>query len=257
MLVECKNCGAPLDVEGNATFVECQFCQQTNKVASTRTLMAATPANWQAPTQWTEADREAARKVLLATAGATAATGGSGCIIAAVIMVATLVVGGVITAIVLRKVEQAVGSVPGTPFGMTAPPSWDGTVPFSCGGNDQVTIDGVTANLPNDVAITVTANCALTITNSTINARVGVDADGNRAVRLHSSVVSATATGIFLNGNKQLVLDQSDVIAGGVGVQASGNAQIQLNGGKIEGSPSVATSGNARLQNQGGNLIDR
>lgn len=255
MLVECKNCGAPLDVEGNATFVDCQYCKQTNKVASTKTLMMATPAGWQAPPQWTEADRLATQRAIAATATTAAATtGATGCISAIVGLVVTIVVGGVIGFTALTGSTDSFTDIPGAP-GLLGP-VWDGTAPFACGGNDSVTIEGVTANLPNDTAIRVSSNCELTIIGSSITARVGIEADGNRSVRLQNTVIQATETGIFIGGNKQLVLDQSDVVAGGIGVHASGNAQTQLRGGKIEGSPAMSTSGNARLENLGGNVVD-
>ncbi|HJL14295.1 MAG TPA: hypothetical protein RMH99_01495 [Sandaracinaceae bacterium LLY-WYZ-13_1] len=53
MIVECRNCGAPLEVERGHAFAQCSYCGRTNKVKSARTLMAERPASWQPPPTWT------------------------------------------------------------------------------------------------------------------------------------------------------------------------------------------------------------
>lgn len=53
MIVECKNCGAPLDVDGQSRFVRCSYCQKTNRVRTMRTLHFERPQGWVPPPTWT------------------------------------------------------------------------------------------------------------------------------------------------------------------------------------------------------------
>lgn len=94
MIVACQNCGAPLDVRGASPVVDCSYCGRVNRVASARTLMAVTPPDWVAPSEWTDADRERARNAALAGVGIAAATSGlGGC---AALGFALVVVGGLV-----------------------------------------------------------------------------------------------------------------------------------------------------------------
>jgi hypothetical protein len=52
VIVECKHCGAPLDVERSSAFARCSYCGHTNKVKSAKTLMAESPAAWTPPPVW-------------------------------------------------------------------------------------------------------------------------------------------------------------------------------------------------------------
>jgi LSD1 subclass zinc finger protein len=52
MLVECKKCGAPLDVNGAHRFVRCSYCDSVNRVRTMHTLAPQTPAQWQPPPSW-------------------------------------------------------------------------------------------------------------------------------------------------------------------------------------------------------------
>lgn len=61
MLIECKNCGAPLDVTGRESFVKCRYCDHSSKVASLRTVAQATPEGWRAPSEWRPPEHVPAR----------------------------------------------------------------------------------------------------------------------------------------------------------------------------------------------------
>ncbi len=52
MLLECKNCGAPLDV-GNQINAKCGYCKASSVVKTMRSLAMQTPPGWQPPPQWT------------------------------------------------------------------------------------------------------------------------------------------------------------------------------------------------------------
>jgi LSD1 subclass zinc finger protein len=53
MLVECTNCGAPLDVTPTSRLVTCAYCDKKNVVAKMTTMQLQTPARWAPPRQWT------------------------------------------------------------------------------------------------------------------------------------------------------------------------------------------------------------
>lgn len=52
MLVECKNCGAPLELRNTDRFVRCSYCDKVNRVRTMRTMAPETPAGWQPPPTW-------------------------------------------------------------------------------------------------------------------------------------------------------------------------------------------------------------
>lgn len=250
MLVECDNCGAPLHVEPGAIFVTCRYCSHSNKVAGTRTLMAMTPSDWQPPVQW---DVQHRRAIQGATAGAVAATGIAGCVPAVFGVVGVLVaIGGVVFAVLMNAPSSSGFSVPAI-----SAPVWDGTTPFVCSGNDDLRVEGVTANLPGQVAVSVRQNCRLELVDCRITARVGVEAEGNRSVRLTRCTIQASETGALVSQNKALELSDTTVIAAEAAVEATGNGRIILHGGQLEGSPAVRTEQAARFDQRGGQVVDK
>lgn len=250
MIVQCSNCGAPLDVLGSETHVQCKYCGLSNQVRKMKTLHAITPVGWTAPPTWTP---QAPPQVyyppvypqVVAAPAAAAGTSMVGCAIAGVVVL--MVAAGVMVPLMQSGVISA-------PWN-----SWDGTGPFRCGGNDSVRISGVTANLPRDTAITVEANCELEIVDSNITAWQGIEAGGNRRVVIRNSTIRATGTGIRADGNKHIELINSTVIAsGGPGVEASGIAHVLVEGGRVEGTPlAITTDALARAEvRAGGQLVN-
>ncbi len=65
MIIECKHCGAPLDIQPNATLARCAYCGTTQRVKTATTQFRQTPAGWHAPAQWTPPVQAAARSVPL------------------------------------------------------------------------------------------------------------------------------------------------------------------------------------------------
>lgn len=52
MLVECSNCGAPLDVKEGQAYTTCAYCRHKSLTRHLLTVAAHTPAGWQPPGEW-------------------------------------------------------------------------------------------------------------------------------------------------------------------------------------------------------------
>ncbi len=120
------------------------------------------------------------------------------------------------------KAGMSAGGSSSRSAGGTTVSRWDGKAPFSCGGNDAITITGVKANL-SSTAISAGGNCALTLVGCDITAPVAIDAVGNAAV---------TVTGGSLNGSTNAV-------------KASGNAVVNIAGTTVTGK--TQASGSAKI----------
>jgi hypothetical protein len=68
---------------------------------------------------------------------------------------------------------------------------WDGKTTFECGGNDVITLSGVTATV-SGTAVKAMGNCQLTLTGVSITAAVGIDASGNAKVNMAGGSINAT-----------------------------------------------------------------
>jgi hypothetical protein len=94
----------------------------------------------------------------------------------------------------------------------SAAAKWDGKSPFECGANDNVTINGVKANL-SATAITAGGNCKLTLVNVNVTAPTAIEASGNAVVNV---------TGGSLNGST-------------FAVHAGGLAKVSMTGTTVTG----------------------
>lgn len=52
MIIECGNCGAPLDVKEGKNLTRCAYCNSTSRVGTTKTIAAVTPQGWKPPQEW-------------------------------------------------------------------------------------------------------------------------------------------------------------------------------------------------------------
>jgi hypothetical protein len=152
----------------------------------------------------------------------------TGCIIS--IVMAVLVV-GIIAAlgIYFAYVWKKSGGLDGTTAsgGAAAGAKWDGTSTFSCAGNDNVAITGVTANIKSGNAIEAAGNCHLTLAGVNITAPTVISASGNAQV---------TVTGGNLTGSS-------------TAIEADGNAHVTVVGAKVTGK--VSKGGLAKVDGVG------
>jgi len=253
MLVECSHCGAPLDVRDDARLVKCAYCDHANRVRTMHTLAPKPPPDWVPPKQWTPPPHKHVPSAQPLVYHQVKSRGRSwivglaviGSLIGIAVPILTSVLPALIASGQLDQLGRAVGL-----------PAWDGTRPFSCGGNDSVVIENVTAVLPEDTAITIEANCDVRILNSTITARRGIRADGNRRVVIEKSRIQSTSTAIWADGNKRIELIDSEVTTGDIAIRAGGNVEVVLTGGHVSGAPPLSLSANAGVERHGAELID-
>lgn len=253
MLVECSHCGAPLDVRDDARIVKCAYCDHANRVRTMHTLAPKPPPDWAPPKQWTPPPHKhvpSTRPLVYHQprargrgwiVGLSVVTG----LITLAVPILTDVLPSLITSGQLDRLGRAVGLR-----------AWDGTSPFSCGGNDSVVIENVTAVLPDDTAITIEANCDVRIVSSDITARRGIHADGNRRVVIEKTRIQSTGAAIWADGNKRIELIDSEVTTGDIAVRAGGNVEVVISGGRVSGAPPLSLSANADVERHGAELID-
>jgi len=102
--------------------------------------------------------------------------------------------------------------------------AWDGSRPFQCSGNEEVSVENVHAELNAGTAVSVSGNCHFTCTDCTIKAQTVIEAGGNGNVL----IVNGTVVG-------------SDTL-----VDASGNARVNISG-NVTASGAVKESANAKV----------
>ena len=249
MIVECTNCGAPLDVADNAGSVRCSYCNKANRVRTMRTIAQERPAEWQPPREWTPPSHLPARGRQLRYQRPGRSR--TGCLLATAVVV--MIAGGAVPLWLTGAVKQ-----PDLPELSVLLGGWDGTEPFACDGNDSVTIEGRTVSFANRTAFTVSGNCELRIVDCDVTAHEGLRADGNRNVTIERSRFRTTGIGINARGNRRVELIDSQVIADGLAVQASANAHVTVSGGQIAGAPTAfSAEDNGLVEPRGATVVHR
>lgn len=147
-----------------------------------------------------------------------------------------LVIGGVILLVILATFagvgiyvwlqmnQSGSGAAAAAPGGGSVA-SWDGKSTFSCGGNDDVKLEGVKASLSTGPAIKATGNCRLELVDVTLSAPVAIDAGMNAKVAVRGGSITGTTTAIVAGVNAQVTVD---------GAKVTGKTQTSANG-KVTG----------------------
>lgn len=99
---------------------------------------------------------------------------------------------------------------------------WDGKSPLTCGGNDVVKVEGVTAKLAG-TAITAGGNCHLTLVNVNVTAPTGIEAGGLAVVTVQGGSISATTLAVHAGGGAQVKVTGTTITGK---TQAEGGAKI-------------------------------
>lgn len=133
MIIECRECGAPLDVEQSASLARCQYCGRTQRVRAARTQYPVTPPNWNPPPQWTPPPHFPARSVPLRYDASKKV----GTIIAAIVILSALlplVIAGAVVFVVFRASSRSSAPAPPPPRAPVSPPGAAPVVPDTGGG---------------------------------------------------------------------------------------------------------------------------
>ena len=108
--------------------------------------------------------------------------------------------------------DSPTGSTAGGGSGPVAA-DWDGKSEYTCMGNENVVLDGVTADLKSGTAITLLGNCHLTLKKCHITAPIAIDA----------------------GGNSQVTVEGGDIKGTDAAIKAGGLAKVTVNGAKVTG----------------------
>lgn len=187
MLLDCKQCGAPLDVAEGTWIATCAYCRHTQSVRKSIHKRAEdwrrTPSNWQAPPQWTPPPQAPQRSVPL-TYDPARARKKTSLVGALALMGLVAGLGGVGAAVyVFLGAAGPARSETGAPPG---PQSWDGQRTLVCDG--PTTLEGRQVKARATPAIALRSGCSLTLDNSTIEADLLFEGDG--AVTISNSQIT-------------------------------------------------------------------
>jgi hypothetical protein len=111
-----------------------------------------------------------------------------------VVALVVLAVGGVFA----MRTMQSDEPVPTKPTSFAG--GWDGSKPFTCGGDTEVIFGRIVAHLPGMTAITAGGNCHVRLDEVTITAGTALEASGRAVIevsggRMEGSTLTAHAAG--------------------------------------------------------------
>ena len=255
MLIECQNCGAPLDVKVRDKIVSCRYCKRQNRVNQTRTIAQQTPQGWQPPQRWVPPQHFPAPSVEIQFDSSGVARGArTGCIAG---LAGIIVLIGASVAMFVMMADGS-GASSGGLSGLsklTGVAGWDGKSTLRCGTNESLTIENKIANVPDGPVVEAGTNCKLTIINSTLNGQTGVAGDMNLTVTMKRSTIQATQTGISTRMNSKIFLrDKSTVSGKEFGIKGDVATRVEIRESYIT-STEVAINGGPTLNVTGRNCI--
>ena len=236
MLIECKKCGAPLDVEGSERVTRCKYCGATTKLRETRTIAVQTPAGWTPPPEWTppkQAHASSSRTLRYRSRRAPAGCSMTGCL-----TLLPIVAGVGITLYVSGQLDRL-------PFvGKVA--RWDGSETLECGVNEHLVIEGKEADVTNGPVVHATGpNCHVTIRGSRLRGGEIVRGGVNTEITVDDSTLEAAYDGIAGRGPNMVVrvLGPSTIVAGGDAIGGGDNLELEIHGSTVRGGRAAIRAG--------------
>lgn len=136
----------------------------------------------------------------------------AGCLIVGLVFLGLAGLGGYI----YWEAQKGISASSGT--GPAKAAKWDGKSEFSCSGNDNVKLEGITASLSSGTAVKASGNCKLELVNCNITAPNGIDASANASVEVKGGSVTST----------------------GLAAKAGAAARITFSGTKVTGKTQAA-----------------
>lgn len=101
---------------------------------------------------------------------------------------------------------------------------WNGTEPLQCGGNDDISVSGVTATFNAGTAIIAGGNCHVKCTDCKITAPTAIEASGNAQVTCINGFVHGTDMLADASGNARVTISGNVDVTGRVHERA--NAKV-------------------------------
>jgi hypothetical protein len=276
MLLECHNCGAPLDVSDSAKRARCNYCGTAAPSEKFNRVAEQTPEGWVPPEKWTPPAhsqlagqslayrpiRVIGRLVWLAISfGTLAIVGGAVWRVLAAVNQATnaALSSGPQSAELQGAISKAIGAVTQQINAAAQTGSGEGTEvvgdgPVSCNGVDSITITGKTLQAEGSTAtVTATGNCRVKIVGSRLSGGTAIVARDNARVSVQGGTLTGARAAVTLSGNAALVVSGGTMLTGGPAIAASGNSKATLGDASVNGA--VDTRENASVDAVGAKLL--
>jgi len=259
VLIECANCGAPLDVPQGRRRTKCGYCGAPQQVGGSRTLAMERPPGWQPPRQWTPPAHFPERSVPLQfdASAATQAAGNAARKVVLVSVIGVALIGlipAIVIPIVMSQVSSAVErSTPASPQMPQIPqmphptPNVPGggtlgagggaisvqTEPIECVGAGTVVRMNEEIRVTGPTAVVVRGTCHLRLINCTVGGNQGMDVRDQGRVEMVNGALRAEGGAVRTSGQANVQLTNVEVTAA-EGVEATGSSTIRMLNGSMD-----------------------
>ena len=248
MLLECKNCGAPLDVRPSTLLACCRYCKVTSQTGQLKTVNRETPPGWRPPGVWLPPPHMPAAPLPLQYHPERAAF--------FLCVLGSLLAGGTLTIAMLFLTRPQTPATPAQawppdpPSAQERADAWDGRTTFNCFGNARVKLSNRTVQFGDTPAIVAADNCQLTLDHCTVKGNAPLTTSGNATVRIVGGGLTSLAPALpaaTASGNSDIVLTSGAVLeAPTIAVMTSGNATVDAHGGRVIGTVYEVRKGSVR-----------
>jgi LSD1 subclass zinc finger protein len=275
MLLECHNCGAPLDVEQGAAKARCHYCGTRATVARLKTMSMETPKGWAPPSEWKPPPESSMAEETLLYRPARAAASVARWIGFSTLF--TLGLGGFIAWRVTSAVENATGAsslsmltqpgqlekVVGQAVSAVNQAAGAATkaareaeenaglgdvVPVVCAGNRHATITGKTLSLASGSPVIASGNCKLRLVACTVSGATGIVVRNNAEVVVEGGSVAGTGPAAVISDNGSIEVTSNARLSGEATLTVSGNGTVTVRDSAVSGRHvAIVASNNATV----------
>lgn len=250
MLLECQNCGAPLDAKPDARIVKCRYCGSSNTVDAMRKIAHEAPEDWRPPKVWVPPQHFPAPSEPHRFRGGVNPVG---VFVALGVLVAA--VGGGIAVVASSGGASKHAARPAKP--RTKVQSWMDhmSTALQCGSNDKLVIDPDTTraasitwgdNMRDKMMIDASGNCQLTIKGIKLKAEDGtiVQASGHSRIDIEDAKLQASGT--VIDGSMsgvQVRIDGSKLKSDETAIQLGKGSKLYIDRSSIDAHQSAIETG--------------
>ncbi|MCC7536838.1 MAG: hypothetical protein IT379_11520 [Deltaproteobacteria bacterium] len=130
-----------------------------------------------------------------------------GCVIIGIVLVGALGLG----IYIWLEIKKTSSGSTSTDSSEATAATWDGTAPYSCGGNENVRIENVTATFAAGTAISAGGSCQLTLVNVNVTAPTALSAGANARVTVTGGSLTGTEHSVSALGASQVTMSGTRV----------------------------------------------